>query len=284
MFWRTIGAVTIAIALASSAGGMIIDASGNVVDWGLTPFTLPNQANMEIGDTWGTVADDYAPLNYPGGIGYHPSPGGATGEKTDLEEMYVRHTGDLLQVLVVTSSGLATTIGGVDYRLGDLFLDVEGQRYGLVTQNANQGLDAGSLYRIQGDADVQILQDVSRSYYGSTVLVQNDYGPPATIPQIAGPWAVAAGIDPAQWLGATSIASATYNYGGDEDGTFLVEYSVDTGLFDRWDDAVMAHIAWGCGNDVIRTEAVFPHNVPEPATFGLVATGGLFWIAARRRR
>jgi len=272
-------AVVACLSLAVPALGMIIDGSGKITDWGVTPFTLPNQANQYQNGLSFTISNNYSPISYPG-IGHQPSPGLASGgEACDLEEMYLRFSNNQHQIQTVASSAGVPAYGNTFY-LGDVFVTIGGQQFGIVTQAANQGLDAGSVYRISGAGDVVTLQAATGSYYGSTALVANDYGPPATIPSIAGPWAVKKTINSSLLLGSATVNSTTFNYGGAENGTFLFEYLVDLntlGLAGGPQGAVEAHQTTGCGNDVIQ--------VPEPATLGILATGTVFcFLAARRKK
>jgi len=272
-------AVVACLSLAVPTFGMIIDGSGKVTDWGVTPFTLPNQANQFQNGLSFTISNNYSPISYPG-IGHEPSPGLASGgEACDLEEMYLRFSNNQLQILTVASSPGVPAYGNTFY-LGDVFVTLGGQQFGIVTQAANQGLAAGSVYRISGASDVVTLQTGTGSYLGSTKLVSNDYGPPATIPSIAGPWAVKNTINSSLFLGSAMVNSAQFNYGGAEDGTYLFEYLVDLNTLDLaggpW-GTVEAHQTTGCGNDVIQ--------VPEPATIGILATGtALCFLAARRKK
>lgn len=278
--WLLAAVMTVLLAGSASAG--IMDSAGNVTDWGLTPFSQPNQSDVQYGNRWSTISNDYSPINYPG-VGHQPSPGlNSGGEAFDLEELHVRSVGQWLQALVVTSSALSTVVSGETYYLGDLFLTINGNQYGIVTQSANQGLAAGSVYRLTGSGDVRILQSVSRSYASSTTLVDNDYGPNATIPEVAGPWAVNGSISADQLLGAATIRTDTFNYGGSEDQTFLIEYTLNTALLGLSGPLdLTTKITWGCGNDVIRNQA---HGVPEPATVGLLAFGAVFFALNRRTR
>ncbi|HET6441469.1 MAG TPA: hypothetical protein VFH53_03755, partial [Phycisphaerae bacterium] len=216
-------AVVTCLSLTVPALGMIIDGSGKVTDWGVTPFTLPNQANQFQNGLSFTISNNYSPISYPG-IGHEPSPGLASGgEASDVEEMYLRFSNNQLQILTVASSAAVPAYGNTFY-LGDVFVTLGGQQFGIVTQAANQGLDAGAVYQISGTGDVVTLQTGTGSYYGSTALVANDYGPSATIPSIAGPWAVKGTIDSSLFLGSAMVNTATFNYGGAENGTFLFEY------------------------------------------------------------
>ena len=278
----------VAAAVHLMAGGAVaglVDGSGEVIGWGVTPFTRPNQANTYADGTWMTIANDYAPINYPGGVGYQPSPGGSAGEGFDLEEMYLRPSGTGVDVLLVTSNYPSVDAVGNTWHLGDVMLTVDGQSFGIVTSDAYQGLAAGSVYRLDGDADVTGLQVHSRSYRGNTRLVANDYGPDATITDIAGGFAVSGDIDPAQWLGAAAVQTDVFDYGGAEDATALLMYTFDPAVLglSQPPETWQAQVAWGCGNDVIRIEGSDTPYVPEPATVALLMSGvALTWWTRRR--
>ncbi|MBM4018627.1 MAG: PEP-CTERM sorting domain-containing protein [Planctomycetes bacterium] len=276
----------LAAVLAPSAGGMIIDSSGNIIDWGITPFSQPNGSDIHSGSLWATIQNNYAPISYPG-VGREPSPGVTRGgEQYDLEELYLRIQDHQVQLLVITSSAWSTQAWGNTVYLGDMFLTIDGQEFGIVTQQANAGLAQGAIYRLDSSGDTKGIQQQAGSYYNSTTLVANDYGPSATIPDIIGPWAVSGSIDPDQLLGTASMSWATYNYGGAENGTFILEYAFSgdlLGLLNPGD--LTAQISWGCGNDVIRTDGPTVPVVPEPATVLLVAAGGTFvYLTSRRQR
>jgi len=284
MHRKLVIAVVVHLLLASAAFGGLVDGLGNVPDWGITPFSQPNQSDTFDGALWLTIENDYSPINYPSGVGHQASPGGSTGEMFDLEEMYVRVTQTQTQVLVITSSGLSTEAAGNTWYLGDLMIQAGSERFGIVTQSATQGLTAGAIYHINGDADLEGLQDHPSSYRGSTVVVENDYGPDATIPQIAAPWAVSGSIDAGQLIGAATIDTDSFDYGGKEDGTFLIQYAFDTGVLGLDEPTELTtKITWGCGNDVIRVKGVNSPYIPEPATFGMLLVGAFLTYVARRR-
>jgi hypothetical protein len=265
-------------ALAADANGMIMDSAGNVTDWGVTPFSQPSPSYTHVGNMWSTIENNYSPINYPG-VGRQPS----GGETYDLEELHVRFVDDKVQMLLVGSTGLSSPHGSSTFYLGDLMLTVNGQQYGVVTQPASQGLAAGAIYRVNGSGDVVALQFLGGSYAGNTTLVQNDYGPDATVQDVAGPWAVKGTISPTQFIGSAALSFATFNYGGAENGTFLMEYSIDAGLLgllEPWN--LQAQITWGCGNDVIRTSA--PNGMPEPCTILLLLGGVAMTYLTRKRR
>jgi hypothetical protein len=281
-----VAAVTIHL-LAGAAAAGLVDGSGQVIGWGVTPFTRPNQADAYDAGLWMTIANGYAPINYPGGVGYRPSPCGSLGEGFDLEELYVRTGPNAVDVLLVASNAPSANAVGNTWYLGDLMLTLDGQAFGIVTSDAYQGLPAGSVYRLDGSGDVTGLQTHSRSYRGNTRLRPNDYGPDATVSDIIGGFAVSGGIDPSQLLGTAGVQTDVFDYGGVEDATHLLMYTFDPSILGL-DDAPehwLAQVAWGCGNDVIRVESIDKPHVPEPATCALMLSGAaLTWWTRRRSR
>ena len=101
-----------------------------------------------------------------------------------------------------------------------------------------------------------------------------------------GPWAVSGSIGAGLLIGLAGVSAATFNYGGREDGTFLLEYSFDSTLLGLMEPAnLTAQVTWGCGNDVIRTQGATVPAVPEPATLFLMTAGGTFvFLTSRRQR
>jgi hypothetical protein len=278
MYGKLILAMVLALAMASTAyGGIIVDGSGNVTNWGLTPLALPNQSNLHQGNTWSTIQNNYAPISYLSG-GRQPS----GGEGYDLEELHLRITNQQVQLLLVTSAPWISQ----GFNLGDMMLTIDGQKFGVVTQSANQGLTQGALYRLGNSGDTVGIQQLSGSYWASTAILANDYGPDATISNIIGPWAVSGGISPSELLGMAQVSSTTYNYGGAENGTFLLEYDLDFSLLGLSEPGdITAQVAWGCGNDVIRTSGGPVPVVPEPGTVLMLAAGSVFmYVTSRRKR
>ncbi|MCX5682488.1 MAG: PEP-CTERM sorting domain-containing protein, partial [Planctomycetota bacterium] len=112
-------------------------------------------------------------------------------------------------------------------------------------------------------------------------------GPNATVSNIIGPWAISGGISPSEQLGLAQISSATFNYGGSENGTYLLEYTFDTSLLGLTQPGnITAQVAWGCGNDVIRTTTSggTVHAVPEPGTLLMLAAGSAYVYVTSRRK
>lgn len=264
-----------------TANAMLLDGSGVVTDWSVTPLMTTGSVTGVTAGRHFTLNNDYAPIDYPS-VGRVPSPGGSTGERFDLEEMHVRVTPNTAQVLVVLSGGLSENAAGTDWLLGDLFFEADGTRYAVATQDAGRtNVSAGDVYRIDSAADTRVLQDASRGYLNNTNLRANDFGPDDTVANVAGPWMIDDAIDAGQLMGSATLDTAMFDYGGDEDGTRLMEYTIDlTALGGMFSDFT-AHLAWGCGNDVIRVSGTNVTPVPEPASLALLAMGA---AAVVRRR
>jgi hypothetical protein len=284
---QTLAATAALLLGAGTALGLVMDGQGHVTDWGITPLSQPNQSDVHSGGVWSTISNNYSPVSYPG-AGHVPYPGGTVGETFDLEGMYMSYGSPQLRVLLVASSPWAAASAGNTFNLGDLFITVGGQQYGIVTQQSNSGLAAGSIYRIDQNKDTLGLQPGNGSWAGSHATAVNDYGPADTIENIVGPWAVSDKIKSDQLLGAATLQSASFDYGGAENGTFLLQYTFDPTLLGITSDStVTSKITWGSGNDVIRLVDTSPLETPEPSSLGLLAAGvGLIAareMAARRR-
>jgi hypothetical protein len=271
---------------ANAAFALTVDGSGAITNWGITPFTsgVNNSTtdNLLVGGVYRTLANNYAPINYPS-QGYVPS----GGEAFDFEEMYARFVGNTMEVLIISSSGY-TANGFSAIKRGDLFVTLDGVTVGVVTQSLyGPGVHVpGSVYQILGASDVEILQNISGTYLHHNQLVANDYGPNNVIRDIAGPYAVAQNIDNAQLLPNTAVIStAVHSYGGAENNTNIFEYVIDFTGFPIPPTFFSLHQTWGCGNDVIQITAAVPPNIPDipspsAAMFGVTA---MALLGIRRR-
>jgi hypothetical protein len=278
--------VAAGVAAPLYAGTLNMTAGGMVTDWGVTP-QLGSQTNIDggSGSYFYTQENDYAPINYPHNVGYNPSPGGVQGEAFDLEEMHVRvNNSGQFQVLVVSSTGPQSG----NFYLGDLMLNVDGTDYAVASHNLNRAtVQTGDVYAVDA-GDTNQLQSGSGSYLHNNKKVASEYfATNEKVRDIAGPWQVKDGVDQQKKIGNATINTAYYDYGGDEDGTYLIEYTIDAlDLGIMGDFVFSSQITWGCGNDVIRTEgsmAGITNIIPSPVAAGpalLLMLGGL----ARRRR
>jgi hypothetical protein len=247
----TLTAVSILVLLGAGrlaqAQGLTVAPTGVVVGWDVQPFSRGNGSVIDVREGY-TVADDYAPIEFPG-IGRVPSPGGETGEQYDLEEMHIRRDGPTLKVLIVTSSPL---VADGRWLLGDLFIEAGGQRLAIVTQPGGRAAAPGEIHPASEDQTVQPLQPGEHGYLGDPRRLPNDFGARATIADVASPWRVDPAVTTLQPLGHATINTARHDYGGDEDGTFLIEVTLDLAAVGLADDrTIAARIAWGRGSDVI---------------------------------
>jgi len=263
---------------AQSTQAISFDSTGNVMGWGITPFSQANGNTSASGIT-SIRQNNYSPLSYPNGIGHQPSPGGTTGEKFDLEEVHIRNNGSQVQVLLIASSLFQATASGSTLNLGDLMIDLNNDHQfelGVVTQSGNAGLDAGRLYEVHSTLG---LQNLSGSYRGTSIDTQ------------IGAWAVGTGLGHDLF----AIETASHNFGGSEGVTYAYQYTFDLNPLNTLPSQFAFQIAWGCGNDVIlgdytltqppiRLQETTP--IPEPAPLALfvvIAWVGLSVLGRMRR-
>jgi len=279
----TFAMMMLSMGVASSAFALGFEPDGTVTGWGVKPFTVagPGTATHPNG-VQSVYQNDYSPINYPGGVGHRPSPAGTTGEKFDLEEMHVRQTGSIVEMLLVRSSPFQASASST-FTLGDMLLDTNGDDlfdHGIVSTNAAAGLNAGGLYSI---TSTERLQNLSGSYRGHSLE--------STI----GPWAIGSGT----LLGETALDTGSYTYAG-EGLTWLTVYTFDLTWLGALPTTIDYHLVWGCGNDVITGSFdVNPYTedepeeenqehsgaTPEPVTaaLGLLSLAGIT-MGVRRRR
>ncbi|MCC5831354.1 MAG: PEP-CTERM sorting domain-containing protein [Phycisphaeraceae bacterium] len=273
------------VALAgSTASALTLDASGTVLDWDITPFTgVSPGTETHANGVRSFYQNNYSPISYPG-IGNVPSPGGLVGERFDLEEMHVRQQGSRVEMLLVRSSPFSASASGSTFLLGDILLDSTGNGgfdYGVVSQNANTGLETGGFYSV---AETARLQNMPGSYYGHALESE------------IGPWAIASG----SLLGQEDLVTTSCNYPG-EPNTWLTVFAFDLEWMAVVPESLTFSLVWGCGNDKITGSfAVSSFDsqdppdqppqiegaIPEPTTallaFMALAGGGL--AGMRRRR
>ena len=218
-------------------------SAGNHAGW--TPASAPYP-------TYWIEQNNYAPVSYPYGIGNVPSPGGASGEKVDLEALYWRLNGDLaqpsLQVLLATSVDDHAYFRSWQrhYRLGDLFLDMDGDGvYDFVSVTTDwdgggiqpwraydpatgtyRSLDhdaaPGSLYQISHPAEAVVTPD---SQVATIIGPGGGYGDYPDIESVVRPWVV--DQDPGKVgaaIGLAGLAKQSYSYGPSWGGGYYGDY------------------------------------------------------------
>lgn len=248
--FTTLSISVLALLVTASTGaaeGLAVRPDGAVVGWDIQPFTRDNGSIIDVREGH-TIANDYAPIAFPG-IGRVPSPGNGRGEAYDLEEMHIEREGATLRVLVVTSSAF---VAEGRWLLGDLFIEAGGQRLAVATQPGGRPLEAGAIHPADADAALQRLQPGEHGHLDDPRRLVNDFGGKATVGRIVGPWRLDAAVANGQPLGRAAIRTARHDYGGVEDETFLIEYTIDLDALGLADYRTFtARIGWGRGSDVI---------------------------------
>lgn len=264
------------LSLTGSAFALTVDGSGNITNWGVTPFSNWGPPAGTISN--GGLDNNWSPVNYPGGVGNVPSPGGAAGEPFDLEGGYIRKTGGNFEVLLITSMALAQTLpgGGYAYRLGDWFIDTDGNdsqyEFALITQDPNnKGFVAGQLRTVT-------------STYG-IISNHQGYGGNTTVRNQVNPWALKSG----SLLASGTFSQAFYSYLSGAEPTHIYEWIIPyAALGLTGDETISMHMTIECGNDLIEFGGQFPspqpEPVPEPTTVVLVASALAGLIRPIKRR
>jgi len=208
--------------------------------------------------------NNWAPYDYPWGIGHQPSPGtlGEGGETFDLEGLQVKEQGNYIYIALANSFGYTAHSTGwnQDYRLGDLFIGVDGNAnaYAIdIFDIANTGTT--SLFQVNNSWNE--IQDVPGSYYNY-----------ASVRTAAGAHEIGQG---ATSLGSVDFAltgmrnyETNYLQPGNGD-TYVWEFKLDKALLGNF-TTLDFHVAVGCGNDWINKSYA---AVPEPTTMILFGLG-----------
>lgn len=218
-----------------------------------------------------------APIEYPGGVGFLPSPGTFSegGERYDLEGFSVAFEGDFMYVSLTNSYGMSvtSTTFGTTFRQGDIFF---GSAYGDntyaldITARTVRSVDAWSY-----------IQNQSGSYYPDTII-RNRVG----AHEVAfGATLGTSGQVLTEWAGLEydpNYSSGPLDPDVTNGDTWVFEWRIERSLLGFDGKApIYFHTTVGCGNDLI--EYTYP-GIPEPGTLMLLGFGLIGAGLIKRRR
>jgi hypothetical protein len=200
-----------------------------------------------------------APIEYPYGVGYLPSPGnlGEGGEHFDLEGMFIALDNDYLYVGLTKSFGMSaySSSWGTSFNQGDIF-------FGSIANKNAYAIDvsSGNLVSV---SSWDYINNKPGSYYGVS-SIRNRIG---AFEMRTG--SVLGGTNQMMtfWQGLETNPLAPGN-----GNTYVMEWKINRSSIVGWDGMsnLFFHTTLGCGNDLI--ERTFT-PIPEPATMFLLGLG-----------
>lgn len=237
--------ILLLLALFVNRSALAFSWTSGYYDFGTSPFDANNNT---------------APIFYPYGVGYLPTPGhlGEGGETFDLEGFFVAFDQDFMYLALTNSYGMTATSSSwrTSFNQGDIFLG-----YGDARDTYAIDVSSGDLVSV---GSWRLIDDVAGSCYDD-VAIRNRVG---AFEVTQGTTLGTANQTLTFWEGLETDPLLPDGTGGD---TYVFEWKIDRDVL-GWNGAsnIFFHTTLGCGNDLVEYSFSV---IPEPATVILLGLG-----------